>query len=124
MWSRFTTHLYVRIWLAVVATVVVLAFLVGAAWQLNTDPPQLPIREILIHNKAGELLGKAQTKPDRKLGEGLEFDVQTLDGQQLHLVLPRPKRPPSKSWNRAPFGFGWMLGMVALAVALGTYPIV
>lgn len=124
MWSRFTTHLYVRIWLAVVATVVVLAFLVGAAWQLSTDPPQLPIREVLIHNKAGELIGKAQTKPDRKLGEGLEFDVQMLDGQNLHLVLPRPKRPPSNSWTRAPFGFGWMLGLVALAVALGTYPIV
>jgi signal transduction histidine kinase len=124
MWSRFTTHLYVRIWLAVVATVVVLAFLVGAAWQLSTDPPQLPIREVLIENEAGELIGRAQTKPDRKLGEGLAFDVQTVDGRKLHLELPRPKRPPSNSWTRAPFGFGWMLGMVALAVALGTYPIV
>jgi methyl-accepting chemotaxis protein len=124
MWSRFTTHLYVRIWLAVVATVVVLAFLVGAAWQLNTDPPQLPIREVLIHNDAGEIIGRAQTKPDRKLGEGLAFDVQMLDGQNLHLELPRPKRPPSNRWTKAPFGFGWMLGVVALAVALGTYPIV
>jgi signal transduction histidine kinase len=124
MWSRFTTHLYVRIWLAVVATVVVLAFLVGAAWQLSTDPPQLPIREVLIHNQAGEIIGRAQTKPDRKLGEGLEFDVQTLDGQKLRLELPRPKRPPSNRWTKAPFGFGWMLGVVALAVALGTYPIV
>jgi signal transduction histidine kinase len=124
MWSRFTTHLYVRIWLAVVATVVVLAFLVGAAWQLSTDPPQLPIREVLVYNTTGALIGKAQTRPDRKLGDGLEFDVQTVDGQKLHLELPRPKRPPSNSWTRAPFGFGWMLGMVALAVALGTYPIV
>jgi signal transduction histidine kinase len=124
MWLRFTSHLYVRIWLAVVATVVVLAFLVGAAWQLNTDPPQLPIREVLVHNGAGEVIGKAQTKPDRKLGEGLEFNVQTLDGQQLHLVLPRPKRPPPNRWTKPPFGFGWMLGVVALAVALGTYPIV
>jgi signal transduction histidine kinase len=124
MWLRFTSHLYVRIWLAVVATVVVLAFLVGAAWQLSTDPPQLPIREVLIHNEAGELVGQAQTKPDRKLGEGMEFDVVTSDGRSLNLVLPRPKRPPSNSWTRAPFGFGWMLGVVALAVALGTYPIV
>ncbi|MES2955575.1 MAG: ATP-binding protein [Pseudomonadota bacterium] len=124
MWLRFTSHLYVRIWLAVVATVVVLAFLVGAAWQLSTDPPQLPIREVLIENEAGELIGRAQTKPDRKLGDGLEFDVQTVDGRKLHLELPRPKRPPSNSWTRAPFGFGWMLGVVALAVALGTYPIV
>jgi len=124
MWLRFTSHLYVRIWLAVVATVVVLAFLVGAAWQLSTDPPQLPIREVLVHNDAGEVIGKGLTKPDRKLGEGLEFNLQTLDGQQLHLVLPRPKRPPPNRWTKPPFGFGWMLGVVALAVALGTYPIV
>ncbi|MDO8374211.1 MAG: HAMP domain-containing sensor histidine kinase [Polaromonas sp.] len=126
MWSRFTSHLYVRIWLAVVATVVVLAFLVGAAWQLSTDPPQLPIREVLVHNQAGEVIGRAQTRPDRKLGDGLEFDVLTKDGQTLNLQLPRPKRPPGSSWNRPPygFGFGWMLGLVALAVALGAYPII
>jgi signal transduction histidine kinase len=124
MWPRFTSHLYVRIWLAVVATVVVLAFLVGAAWQFSADPPQLPIREVLVHNSAGEVIGRAQTPPNRKPGEGLEFDLVTNDGQTLNLVLPRPKRPPGNSWTRAPFGFGWMLGVVALAVALGTYPIV
>ena len=40
VWSRFTSHLYVRIWLAVVATIVVLVFTVGAAWQLTRPPPQ------------------------------------------------------------------------------------
>jgi hypothetical protein len=35
MWVRFTSHLYVRIWLAVVATVMVLIFMVGAAWRLQ-----------------------------------------------------------------------------------------
>ncbi|MDO8442029.1 MAG: ATP-binding protein [Polaromonas sp.] len=123
MWTRFTSHLYVRIWLAVVATVVVLTFLVGAAWRLSTDPPQLPIREVLVYNQAGEVIGMAQTKPDRKLGDGLEFDVVTRDGQALNLVLPRPKRPPGNPWNRPPFGFGWMLGLVGLAVALGAYPV-
>lgn len=124
MWSRFTSHLYVRIWLAVVATVLVLAFAVGAAWRLSADPPQLPIREVLVHNQTGAVIGKAQTRPDRKRGDDLEFVVQTSDGQTLNLMLPRPKRPPTSSWNRPPFGFGWMLGLVALAVALGTYPIV
>ncbi|MEO8386871.1 MAG: ATP-binding protein [Polaromonas sp.] len=124
MWGRFTSHLYVRIWLAVVATVLVLTFLVGAAWRLSSDPPQLPIREVLVHNERGEVIGTAQTKPDRKLGDGLEFDVLTKDGQTLNLVLPRPKRPPgSNSWNRPPFGFGWMLVVVGLAVALGAYPV-
>ena len=125
MWARFTSHLYVRIWLAVVATVLVLTFLVGAAWQFTRDPPQLPIREVLVHNTAGEVIGTAQTKPDRKLGEDLEFDVVTKDGQTLNLLLPRPKRPPGNPWMRPPFGFGfgWMLGLVGFAVALGAYPI-
>ncbi len=123
IWSRFTSHLYVRIWLAVVATVMVLTFLVGAAWQFSRDPPQLPIREVLVHNAAGEVIGKAQTKPDRQRGDDIEFDVVTTDGQTLNLLLPRPQRPPSSSWNRPPFGFGWMLGLVGLAVALGAYPV-
>ncbi|MGH6639960.1 MAG: HAMP domain-containing sensor histidine kinase [Polaromonas sp.] len=125
MWTRFTSHLYVRIWLAVVATVVVLTFLVGAAWRLTRDPPQLPIREVLVRNSAGEVIGTAQTRPDRRLGDDLEFDIVTKDGQTLNLLLPRPPRPPGNPWMRPPFGFGfgWMLGLVGLAVALGAYPV-
>ncbi|MBA3593431.1 MAG: HAMP domain-containing protein [Polaromonas sp.] len=124
MWARFTTHLYVRIWLAVVATVLVLTFLVGAAWRLTSDPPQLPIREVLILNREGEIIGTAKSRADRKSRDGLEFNVQTKHGETLHLVLPRPQRPAGNPWNRPPFGFGWMLVLVGLAVALGTYPIV
>ncbi|WP_309678842.1 ATP-binding protein [Polaromonas sp.] len=126
MWARFASHLYVRIWLAVVATVLLLTFLVGAAWQLDRDPPLLPIREVLVHNAQGEVIGTAQTKPDRRFGEDLEFDVVTKDGQTLNLLLPRPRRPPGGApWMRPPFGFGfgWMLGLVGLAVALGAYPV-
>jgi signal transduction histidine kinase len=124
-WSRFTSHLYVRIWLAVVATVVVLTFLVGASWRLTREPPQLPIREVLVHNTAGEVIGTAQTKPGRKPRDGLEFDVVTKDGQSLNLLLPRPSLPPPGPWTRPfGFGFGWMLVIVGLAVALGSYPII
>ena len=123
MWSRFTSHLYVRIWLAVVATVMVLTFLVGAAWRLSADPPPLPIREVLVHNAAGEVIGTGQTRPNRQRGGDIEFDVLTKDGQTLSLLLPRPQRPPGNPWMRPPFGFGWMLGLVALAVALGAYPV-
>jgi signal transduction histidine kinase len=125
MWSRFTSHLYVRIWLAVVATVMVLTFLVGAAWRLTRESTVLPPREVLVHNSAGEVIGTAQTKPGRKLGEDIEFEVLTRDGQTLKLLLPRPPRPPGGAWSRSPFGFGfgWMLGLVGLAVALGAYPV-
>ena len=123
-WSRFTSRLYVRIWLAVVATVGVLTFLVGASWRLTQEPPQLPIREVLVHNTAGEVIGTAQTRADRKMGDGLEFDVTTTDGQTLKLLLPRPRMPQSGPWSRSPFNFSWMLVIVALAVALGAYPII
>ncbi len=127
MWSRLTSRLYVRIWLAVVATVVVLTFAVAGAWRFTKEPPQLPIREILVHNKAGEVIGTAHTKPGRKPGDGLEFDVTTKDGQTLYMLLPRPPRPAGAGpLGRPPFGFGfgWMLGLVGLAVALGSYPII
>ncbi len=123
MWRRIASHLYVRIWLAVVATVMVLTFLVGAAWRLTTDSPLLPIREVLILNEGGEIIGTTQTRADRKPRDGLEFSVITKTGETLHLVLPRPQRPPGNPWNRPPFGFGWMLVLVGLAVAVGAYPI-
>ena len=126
MWSRFTSKLYVRIWLAVVVTVAVLTFAVAGVWRYAKEPPQLPIRELVVRNKAGEVIGNAQTRPGRKLGEGLEFELVTKDGQTLNLQMTRPPRPGGGSLNRPPFGFGfgWMLGLVGLAVALGSYPII
>ena len=55
-----------------------------------------------------------------KYGNGPEFTVRMVDGQTMHLHLPRP---PNATW-RAPFGFFWTLGLVAVAVALAIYPIV
>jgi two-component system, OmpR family, sensor kinase len=110
----------------VVATILLLMFTVGAAWQLTRQPPQLPIREIVVENDKGEVIGTAQTRPGRKRGEELEFDLVTKDGQQLNISLPRPQRPPGAAapWVRPPFSFGWMLFIVGLAVALGAYPII
>jgi signal transduction histidine kinase len=126
MWSRFTSKLYVRIWLAVVATVVVLTFAVAAVWRYAKEPPPMPIRELVVRNKAGEVIGNAQTRPGRKLGDALDFEVVTKDGQTLILQMPRPPRPPPGVMTKPPFGFGfgWMLGLVSLAVALGSYPII
>ncbi len=129
MWFRFTSRLYVRIWLAVVMTVAVLTLAAAGVWRVTREPPQIPIRDILVHNDAGEVIGTAQTKPGRNYADGLEFDVTTTDGQTLNMVLPRPRRPPGppgENWSRLPFviGFGWMLGLVGLAVALGSYPII
>jgi len=55
-----------------------------------------------------------------RFGPGPEFDVRMVDGKTIHIHLPRP---PLSNW-RAPFGFFWTLGLVGVAVALATYPIV
>jgi len=135
----FFNRLYVRIWLAVVLAVAVLTLLVGWAWRQTTEPP---LREVVLRNEVGEVIGTGQARQRRpmergappamrqrdtgddempgRFGRGPEFLVRMQDGQVVHMHLPRP---PASSW-KAPFGFFWTLGLVAVAVALGTYPIV
>ncbi len=163
----FFNRLYVRIWLAVVLAVVVLTLLVGWAWRLSAEREQAEnnlapvVRDVVVRNAAGDIIGTAQTQIGRVPGAGLEFAVQLQQnltaGETLHLQLPpRPRRinpqtgemegprghlgprqnrpqggyPPNMSgpgearWFQPPFGFVWMLGLVGLAVALGTYPVI
>ena len=90
----FKKH-YVRIWLSVVLAVAALTLLVVWAWGLAAEPRG-------------------------HFGNGPEFVVRMQDGQTVHMHMPRP--PPS-AWYRPPFGFFWSLVLVAVAVALATYPI-
>lgn len=141
--AAFFNQLYVRIWLAVVLAVAVLTLLVGWAWRMASDPP---LREVVVRNAAGEVIGHGNAHlgrqpgpprlhlndrpagprsatsapPNGRFGEGPEFEVRMQDGQSMHLHMPHP---PRSNW-RAPFGFFWTLGLVAIAVALATYPIV
>ncbi|UJW80597.1 HAMP domain-containing sensor histidine kinase [Hydrogenophaga sp. SL48] len=134
LWGQ---RLYLRIWLAVVAAVAVLALMAGWLWQMALDRDReerdaRTAREIFLRNGAGEIVGQAPAQAVRVPGQGLEFQVQMKDGQTLYIQLPRPNRPPgSTASNRrslfglqSPYGFAWLLGLVALAVALGAYPIV
>ncbi len=139
----FLKRLYVRIWLAVVLAVAVLTLLVGWAWRLAAEPP---LREVIVRNEAGQIIGNGHSSmrrppggrlgahPEeefaaqvpsfglhRQRGGGPEFVVMMIDGQIVHMQLPRP--PPSP-WSHAPFGFFWTLSLVAVAVALATYPII
>jgi signal transduction histidine kinase len=141
--------LYVRIWLAVVLTVMVLTLLVGWVWRMTSEPP---LREVVVRNEFGEVIGTGRARLSRpppvpgldlgdkpppadskddnaderdsdrpgRFGLGPEFLVRMADGQTIHLHLPRPPH----NTLRAPFGFVWTLALVAIAVALGTYPII
>jgi signal transduction histidine kinase len=125
MWSRLTSRLYVRIWLAVVLTVAVLTVALGWAWRMSSDVPP-PQRELVVRNQAGQVIAQAQSDPYRRPGQDMRFNVTTSDGQTLEIHLPRMHRPPNAGgpWMRPPFGFWWMLALVGLAVALAAYPII
>ncbi len=143
-WSR---HLYLRIWLAVVAGVALLMLVVGWAWRASVEhntPPPVP-REWVVLNAQGEVLA---TTSRIAPGAPLEFDLTLPDGQPLQLTVQRlgePGRPPGLGpqmhgriqphmpphvrneppwWAKPPYGFFWMLGLIGLAVALGLYPVV
>ena len=178
--TPFFNRLYVRIWLAVVLSVAVLIFLVGWAWRESAerklaDYSASPVvREVVVRNAAGEVVGTATAAP-RVPGMGTEFSLTLTQplasGDVVNLQMPRPRRlnpqtgeleqispqeirerlgragrmsrpdradrpeqhfgmdgppgnPADKSWFKPPFGFVWMLILVGLAVALGTYPLI
>jgi len=127
---RLHQHLYLRIWLAVVAAITVLTLLLGWLWhrQWEQERSQRPGREVIVRNAQGELLGQAPAV--RLPGQAPEFQVTLRDGQAIHIQLPRPPRPPGMRGEPQPWafqtlgGFIGLLAVVALAVALGAYPIV
>ena len=134
MKTPFHQRLYLRIWLAVVATIAILTLLAGWLARLDAEHErsERPGREIVLRNAAGEVIGQAPARPIRLPGQGPEFQVQMTDGSVLFIQLPRPGNRPAGSGPpsggggllRFPFNFAWMLGLMALAVALGSYPIV
>ena len=127
--ARWRFPLYLRIWLAVIVAVGLLTILFGYLWRVNTE--QVQMREVIIRNEADEVIGESMVRPTRVPGQGIEFEVAMKDGQKLTVQLPpRPRSPGGgppggRPWlPRGPTGFLWLLGMVGLAVAVGSYPIV
>jgi two-component system, OmpR family, sensor kinase len=148
MATPFHQRLYLRIWLAVVAAIAVVTLIASWLWQMEAERikaerererAERPGREIIVRNQAGEILGQAPIRIARVPGGqgGPEFLVTMKDGSNLIVQLPRPNRPAGStnapgSTDRTgaarqlglPFSSAWMLVFLALAVAVGTYPIV
>ncbi len=128
MTPPLTQRLYLKIWLAIVVAVVVLTLLFAWLWRLEIEHErgQRPAREIMLRNANGELIGQSVSRPLRGPGLPLEFEIKTQDGQTFFVELPRLKRPSPRSpvWWRPPFDLVWLLTLIAVAVAVGTYPVV
>jgi two-component system OmpR family sensor kinase len=113
-----------------VVAVGLLTFAFGWLWRINADQGA-PAREIYIRNEAGDVLGQTRQRPVHVPGQGVEFQVVMNDGSTL-LVQFAPRQrgpgagPPPRpwAWTRGPEGLLWMLAIVALAVAIGIYPVI
>ncbi len=150
----FFNRLYVRLWLAVVLAVVLLSLLVGWLLRTQAERiraerlADIPAREVMMRNAQGQEIGKTTVQPVRVPGRGIEFHIQLPEGlkggEQLALSLP-PRGaggPPGalgvrggeRRWwslggtgeRGAPpsIGFVALLIAFAVAVALGSYPVV
>jgi signal transduction histidine kinase len=108
--------LHLRIWFAVVLSIVVLTVLVGWVWSNISEPP---MHQLLVHNQAGEPIGKGHLVL-RPKGQSPGFIVNMHDGTVLHMDLQKTKKGALLS----PLNFLWVLALVAAVVALSTYPIV
>ena len=86
---------------------------------------------------AGETIGLQMPRPRRMNPETGELEPRRpLEMRERLERLERRNRPErldhayglgspaDKTWFKPPFGFVWMLGLVGLAVALGTYPLI
>ena len=111
--QRFGKRLYVRIWLAVLASLLLGAILAWAAWRMVG--PEVP-REITLVDAQGRKAGSARIEMPHQRGPP-SARIELDDGRVL-----------TAQWRyggaRLPFGFlGWLL-LIVLSVGAGAYPVV
>jgi len=89
MFKALSRRLYLRIWLAVVAGVVVLMLAVGLAWRASVEHnlQQLPLREWVVRDEQGRVLGSRSGRLPP--GQPLEIEVQLDAGEPVRLFLER-----------------------------------
>jgi len=127
MVKLFTRHLYLRIWLAVLAGVVVVTMAAGWAWQIaESQRSSAPLpREVVLRDAQDHVIGTGKSLRTNRHGEALEFTIALVDGREFQLQFgPRKERGGPPPWVRPQTGFFWLLGLVGLAVGVGLFPIV
>jgi two-component system, OmpR family, sensor kinase len=86
---------------------------------------QMP-RPRRLNPQTGELEQMAPLEMRERLGRAGRSNRADRAERPDHPFSPGgpPGSPADKSWFKPPFGFVWMLMLVGLAVALGTYPLI
>jgi len=136
--ASFRFPLYLRIWLAVIAAVALLTLAFGTLWELYRDQVRAeqaqPVRELIVRNASGEVIGQGTLRRIPSPGPGpasLEGGAVLRSGEEITVQLPPRQRrvgdaPPGLRpfLPRGPSALLWLLGVVAVAVVLGSYPII
>jgi signal transduction histidine kinase/heme exporter protein D len=109
--------------------------------QIRTQVQDSSARELEVLNDKGQVIGRAKPPPPRRTDAELAatpdtpprrrtFEITLNNGQKFEVLLPgrppRLQRPigPPPPWYFSPWGFVILLSLLAIAVALGAYPIV
>jgi two-component system OmpR family sensor kinase len=133
MFNLYSRHLYVRIWLAVVAGVIVLTLAASYLLRLSVENErervsQIP-RVVTVTDDQDHVIGGGTAM--RVPGSKIMFDLSLDDGRKFTVEMARRQdvpgpdgRRPPPPWWRTPYGPGWLIVLVGIAVALGVYPIV
>ncbi|MFT3778537.1 MAG: ATP-binding protein [Ottowia sp.] len=126
MIKLFTRHLYVRIWLAALAGVVVVVLAAAWAWRVAEEQRSVPLpREVTLSSVDQARVGRGTALRTSRPGEAAEFLITMEDGRRFTMEFgPRQDRRVPPPWLHPQTGIFWLLGMVGLATAVGLFPIV
>lgn len=130
-------RLYLRIWLAVAGSVLVLSLVLAWAWhqadrERDRERQLPPPREVVVRDAQGRQVGTGEALVRWVPRQGTEIALTLSDGQLLNLELaPRPaategqgrRGPRPFAWLRPPYGFIWIVGLAGLAVMVGVFPV-
>ncbi|WP_028311152.1 sensor histidine kinase [Derxia gummosa] len=115
---RLARRLWLRIWLAVVATVLLFALLAGAAWRMYADEVR---GEFFRHERPGPPPWAGAPPP------GVAADDWADWWNERKREFERRPPPPPPHMKNGPFGpmsLIGLLGVLAAGVAFGAYPVV
>jgi signal transduction histidine kinase len=123
----FSRHLYLRIWLAALAGIVVVVLTAGWAWQVAEERRMQPIpRDVTMRDAFGNLIGSGQALRTSPPGDRLAFTITLSEGERILMEIGArddrwPDLPP---WLEPRTGIFWVLGIAGLATAIGLFPAV
>lgn len=146
---RWYQRLYWRIWLSVLALVLLLAGGIGALWRADVDRDRSDRmnRELVVRAPDGTVVGEAKFRRskardrDEDADRGHDeprsarpapvFELTLNDGRQLSIELSGGERPASNElrrtlmrWLAQPTGWIALLSALTALVALMAYPVV